>query len=182
MIVLKVIFRYATSILALFSLLMLPALAHGPSPQKAEVRAVIASPPDAVWKIAGDFAGIGTWHPRVKDVTASGGNSPGAERVLQLEKGEITDGLDSYDAEARSLAWRLNKENVEAFPVSFYTITLTVSDAGSGTSEVVFAARFYRGDTGNYPPDELTDEAATAAITDFFEAGIEGLKAKTEVK
>lgn len=174
--------RRALCVLALASLVAPPAFAHGPTPQKAEVRATIAAPPDAVWKVAGDFAGIGAWHPLVKAVKATGGNAPGAERVLVLETGEITDGLDDYDAAARSLAWRLSTENVEAFPVSFYTTTLTVADAGGGRSEVVLAARFYRGDTGNFPPDALNDEAAVAAMTDFFEAGLKGLKAKVEGK
>lgn len=159
-----------------------PAQAHGPTPQKAEAKATIAATPDAVWKIAGDFAGIGGWHSMVKAVRAKGGNAAGAERVLVLEKGEITDGLDDVDAAQRSLSWRLNTENVEALPVSFYTITLSVNDAGGGKSEVVMAGRFYRGDTSNFPPDELNDEAAVAAMTAFFEAGVNGLKAKAEGK
>lgn len=159
-----------------------PAGAHGPTPQKAEARIEIAAPADAVWKLAGAFGSIGTWHPLVKAVTATGGDAPGAERVLTLEKGEITDGLDDYDAPGRTLSYRLNKENVEALPVSFYTATLTVSDAGAGRSQVVWAARFYRGDTSNFPPDELNDEAATAAMTSFFETGLKGLKAKVEGK
>lgn len=162
--------------------LAVPAQAHGPTPQKAEAKATVAATPDAVWKIAGDFAGIGGWHPMVKAVRAKGGNAAGAERVLVLEKGEITDGLDDVDAAQRSLSWRLNTENVEALPVSFYTITLSVNDAGGGKSEVVMAGRFYRGDTSNFPPDELNDEAAVAAMTAFFEAGVNGLKAKAEGK
>lgn len=162
--------------------LAVPAQAHGPTPQKAEAKATVAATPDAVWKIAGDFAGIGGWHPMVKAVQAKGGNAAGAERVLVLEKGEITDGLDDVDAAQRSLSWRLNTENVEALPVSFYTITLSVNDAGGGKSEVVMAGRFYRGDTSNFPPDELNDEAAVAAMTAFFEAGVNGLKAKAEGK
>ncbi|MFG1236106.1 SRPBCC family protein [Xanthobacter autotrophicus DSM 597] len=168
--------------LGLLLALAAPAQAHGPTPQKAEAKAAVAAAPDAVWKIAGDFAGIGAWHPMVKAVKAKGGNTAGAERVLVLEKGEITDGLDDVDTAQRSLSWRLNTENVEAMPVSFYTITLSVSDAGGGKSEVVMAGRFYRGDTSNFPPDELNDEAAVAAMTAFFEAGVNGLKAKAEGK
>lgn len=166
---------------ALLAALVLPAAAHGPTPQKAEAHIAIAATPDAVWKLAGAFDAIGTWHPMVKAVRAKGGNAPGAERVLVLEKGEITEGLDEYDPAERSLAWRLNTENVEALPVSFYTAVLTVAPAGSG-SEVTWVARFYRGDTSNFPPDELNDEAATAAMSAFFEAGLKGLKTKAEGK
>ncbi|MFG1189945.1 SRPBCC family protein [Xanthobacter flavus] len=174
--------RALLSALGVLLALAVPAQAHGPTPQKAEAKATIAATPDAVWQIAGDFAGIGGWHPMVKAVRAKGGNAAGAERVLVLEKGEITDGLDDVDAAQRSLSWRLNTENVEALPVSFYTITLSVNDAGGGKSEVVMAGRFYRGDTSNFPPDELNDEAAVAAMTAFFEAGVNGLKAKVEGK
>lgn len=174
--------RTVLPVLGLLIALAAPAQAHGPTPQKAEAKAAVAAAPDAVWKIAGDFAGIGAWHPMVKAVRAKGGNTAGAERVLVLEKGEITDGLDDVDTAQRSLSWRLNTENVEALPVSFYTITLSVNDAGAGKSEVVMAGRFYRGDTSNFPPDELNDEAAVAAMTAFFEAGVNGLKAKAEGK
>lgn len=174
--------RALLSALGVLLAIAAPAQAHGPTPQKAEAKATVAATPEAVWKIAGDFAGIGGWHPMVKAVRAKGGNAAGAERVLVLEKGEITDGLDDVDAAQRSLSWRLNTENVEALPVSFYTITLSVNDAGGGKSEVVMAGRFYRGDTSNFPPDELNDEAAVAAMTAFFEAGVNGLKAKAEGK
>ncbi|WP_296580921.1 SRPBCC family protein [Xanthobacter sp.] len=174
--------RVLLSALSIFLALAAPAQAHGPTPQKAEAKATVAATPDAVWKIAGDFASIGAWHPMVKAVRAKGGNATGAARVLVLEKGEITDGLDDVDTAQRSLSWRLNTENVEALPVSFYTVTLSVNDAGGGKSEVVMAGRFYRGDTSNFPPDELNDEAAVAAMTAFFEAGVNGLKAKAEGK
>jgi len=177
--------RVAAALLAglVFGLLAAtPGVAHGPTPQKAEARTQIAAPADAVWKVVGAFGGIGSWHPMVKSVVATGGDAAGAERVLTLEKGELTDGLDDYDAAGRSLSYRLSKENVEALPVSFYTATLTVSDAGAGRSEVIWTARFYRGDTSNFPPDELNDEAAIAAMTGFFETGLKGLKAKVEGK
>ncbi|MFG1402980.1 SRPBCC family protein [Xanthobacter sediminis] len=157
----------------------LPAHAHGPTPQKAEETMVIDAPPEAVWKLLGDFGAIASWHPDVKAASATG-REPGAERVLVLEKGEITDGLDEIDPAARRIAYRLSKENVEAFPVSFYTATLTVDDAGGGRSKVEWAARLYRGDTSNFPPDELNDEAATTAMSSFFAHGLKGLKTKAE--
>jgi mxaD protein len=159
-----------------------PVKAHGPTPQKAEESVTIAAPPESVWKLAGNFAGIGAWHPLVKEVKATGDNAAGGERTLVLAKGEVTDSLDEYDAAGLSYGYRLAKENVEAFPVSFYTAILSVTDAGSGKSNVVWSARFYRGDTGNFPADELNDEAAITAMTDFFRRGLDGLKAKIESK
>lgn len=159
-----------------------PTKAHGPTPQKAEESVTIAASPETVWTLAGDFGGIGAWHPLVKEVKASGGNTPGGERTFVLEKGEISDSLDEYDAAGRSYGYRLAKENVEALPVSFYTATFTVRDVDGGKSQVVWSARFYRGDTSNFPGDGLDDDAAVAAMTDFFRRGLDGLRSKVEGK
>ena len=154
-----------------------PLVAHGPTPQRADESVTIAAAPDQVFKLLANFGGIGDWHPLVKNVAATGGDAAGAERVLTLAKGEITEGLDEVDSAARRISFRLSKENTEAFPVSFYTATIEVKPAGSG-SEVSWDARFYRADTTNEPPEELNDEAAIAAMTDFIRQGLEGLKQK----
>jgi mxaD protein len=157
------------------------ALAHGPTPQKVEHRITVAASPAVVWAVVGDFANLAAWHPLVAKSTGNDVTGAGAERVVTLKSGgEIVDGLDEYDAAGRTYTYRLLRENPEAFPVSFYSAILTVSAAGEGRSEVVWQGRFYRGDTGNYPPDNLSDAAAIKAMTDFFHAGFEGLKAKIE--
>lgn len=168
------------AVLVTFSLS--PVGAHGPTPQKAEESVTITASPDQVWALAGNFTGIGGWHPLIKEVRGTGGNAAGGERTLVLAKGEITESLDDYDPVGRSQGYRLAKENVGVLPVSFYTATLVVKDAGAGKSEVVWSARFYRGDTSNFPPDELNDDAAIAAMTEFFRGGLDGLKAKVEGK
>ncbi|WP_407048498.1 SRPBCC family protein [Methyloraptor flagellatus] len=161
--------------------LVRPARAHGPTPQKVSQTITIAASPDAVWKFAGDFGLMSVWHPMVQSSRVSNGNTPGSERELELEKGVLIESLDEYDAKQMLIAWRLSKENVEVMPVSFYSSSMTVKPSGSG-SEVEWDARLYRGDTGNFPPDELNDEAAVAAMTAFYKAGLEGLKAKVEKK
>lgn len=162
---------------ALMMASLVPAWSHGPTPQKVEESIMIAAPPEAVWKVLGSFGGMADWHPLVKSVAATGGDAPGAERVLTLAKGEIGEGLDEYDAAARRYGYRMSKENIEALPVSFYTATIEVKEAPGG-SEVVWVGRFYRADTTNEPPEEYNDEAAVAAMTDFFKQGLEGLKAR----
>lgn len=167
-----------------FGLLLLgPALAfaHGPTPQRADETLVIPAPPEAVWELVSKFGDIGTWHPLVKNVTATGGEAAGAERVLTLDKGEVTEGLDEVDAGAKRISYRLLKENAEAIPVSFYTETIEVKPAAGG-SEVAWSARFYRADTTNEPPEDRNDAAAIAAMTDFIKQGLEGLKAKATGK
>lgn len=156
------------------------AAAHGPTPQKIEEKIAIAAPPAAVWNAVKDFGSMAAWHPGVAKCEAEGGNAAGASRTLTLKAGgAITEGLDEYNAGEMSYGYRLSKENVEALPVSFYSATLAVKAAGSG-SEVEWVGRFYRADTSNFPPDNLNDAAAVAAMTAFFRQGLEGIKAKAE--
>ncbi|MBE0435575.1 MAG: SRPBCC family protein, partial [Methylomicrobium sp.] len=87
--------------------------------------------------------------------------------------------LDYYSDENREYSYRLNKENVKALPVSSYSIELQVAP-GENDSIVTLKSRFYRGDTGNTPPDHLNDEAAVKAMTQYFKNGLAGLKKVVE--
>lgn len=165
--------------LGLILLCVPPLLAHGPTPQRADETITINAPPEIVWQLVSAFGDIGTWQPLVKKVTATGGNAAGAERTLTLEKGEITEGLDEVDAAGKRISYRLSKENIDAFPVSFYTGSIEVKPAAGG-SEVVWSARFYRADTTNEPPEDKNDQAAIDAMTGFITEGLKGLKAKAE--
>jgi mxaD protein len=157
------------------------ASAHGPTPHKIEHKITVAAPPAAVWAVVGDFHNLTAWHPLVAASTGTGGTANGAERTVTLKGGDvIVDGLDEYDDAGRSYTYRLSHENLDAFPISFYSATIAVRDVGEGRSEIVWQGRFYRGDTGNYPSEKLNDAAAIAAMTNFFQAGLEGLKAKIE--
>ncbi len=152
-------------------------VAHGPTPKKALETIEIAKSPKEVWDLIKDFDAIGQWHPSVKSVTAQGGNGNGAERTLTLANGDVKESLDDYRAEDMSYSYRLMTENFEAMPVSFYSATITVLPTESG-SKVEWLSRFYRADTGNFPPEHLNDEAAINAMTKFLRDGLEGIKAK----
>lgn len=165
-----------------FAVMQTTAFAHGPTPQKVEEKIEIAVPPEKVWEIAGDFARICEWHTGIAKCEAAGGNASGGTRTLTLQNGGvISEGVDDYNVAEKQVSYRLSKENLEALPVSFYSATLSVKAAGAG-SEVTWVGRFYRGDTSNFPPDNLNDEAAVKAMTEFFHKGLEGLKAKLEGK
>ncbi|MCK2053756.1 SRPBCC family protein [Methylobacterium sp. 37f] len=164
------------------SLLSGAALAHGPTPQKVDQTIVIAAKPDAVWKVVGEFAGIDRWHPDVARSEGSGGNKSGGSRKVTLKSGGTLDeGLDEMDAAARSYSYRLSEPDLKGLPVSSYTATLTVSPEGD-SSKVEWLGRFYRGDTGNEPPENLSDEAGKAAMNRYFADGLKGLKARVEGK
>ena len=159
-----------------------PALSHGPTPQKAAETISIKAAAADVWKLVKDFAAIGSWHPSVTAVDANGGNEAGATRTITLESGgTLVEGLDEYNDKEMFYAYRLSKEDVSVFPVSFYSATITVQADGDGTT-VEWKGRFYRGDTGNFPPENLNDAAAVKAMEDFFKAGLEGIKAKVGAK
>lgn len=168
--------------IAVLWLALAPVAAHGPTPQKAEEKISIAAPPDKVWAIIKDFGKFAEWNPAITKNTAEGGNAPGATRVITLKSGgELTEGLDEYNENDKMYAYRLSKEDIEVFPVSFYSATITVKPAGEG-SEVEWTGRFYRADTGNEPPEKFSDAAAVEAMTTFLKTGLEGLKAKAEGK
>ncbi len=157
------------------------ALAHGPTPQKVSQSLTIKASPDAVWKLAGDFAGIGKWHPDIAKAEGQGGNKDGGSRTLTLKSGgTLTEGLDEWKAEAKTYSYRMSGEpDLKALPVSSYSATLTVSPEGEG-AKVEWMGRFYRGDTGNEPPDNLSDDAGREAMNRFFSDGLKGLKAAAE--
>lgn len=160
----------------------LPADAHGPTPQKVEEKIAIKAKPEAIWALIKDFGKFCEWNSVVVKCEAEGGNASGATRTLTLKNGGvIVEGIDDHNDGEKTYVYRLSKENIEALPVSFYSATLSVKPAGDG-SEVEWIGRFYRGDTSNFPPDNLNDEAAVKAMTEFFQKGLASLKAKAEFK
>lgn len=168
--------------LATAAVMATTALAHGPTPQKVDQSVTIAAKPDAVWAVAGDFAGIGAWHPDVAKATGTGGNASGGRRTLTLKNGgTLEEGLDEWDAAKRTYSYRLGDADLKALPISSYSATLTVTPDGEG-SKVEWVGRFYRGDTGNEPPEELSDAAGKAAMNSYFGSGLKGLKARVEGK
>lgn len=171
-------------IVLLFMLILSQAAqAHGPTPQKMEEKVSINASIDQVWEIIGDFQSIASWHPLV-DESKGEGNAVSAERTLTLKgkEGSITDSLDEYEAAEHYLAYRLLQENINVIPASFYTMRIELSDAADGNTEVIWSARFYRADTGNFPKPEFSDEAAVAALKDFARQGLDSVKATVEQK
>lgn len=160
-----------------------PARAHGPTPHKIEETMMIAAKPEAVWALIADFPALSTWHPEVVESALQEDPVQGKLRVLTLKRGgKIIDGLTEYDPARMTYSYRRVDDDVKALPVSSYTATITVEPAAGGDSKVEWIGRYYRGDTGNDPPEELNDEAAEKAMTDFFQTGLHNLKTLAEHK
>jgi mxaD protein len=154
------------------------ALAHGPTPQKVVESIEINAPVDKVWAVAGQFSGISKWNPALK--ASEGGNKQGDKRTLTFNNGEqVTEELDAIDEAAHEYTYRLAKDNVKAIPASSYSAIFRVIPVGQGV-KVEWKSRLYRGDTGNFPSDDMNDEAAVKAMTAFFKNGLERLKVRLE--
>lgn len=163
-----------------FTFAMKPALAHGPTPQKVVEKVEIAAPVEKVWALVRDFSAIAAWNPALKSAAGEGGNGLGARRALMFPNGEsLTDELDAYDAASYEYSYRLGKDNVKALPASSYSAVLRLTQVGDKTL-VEWKSRLYRGDTGNFPADDMNDEAAVKAMQSFFRTGLENLKKTLE--
>jgi len=166
--------KFVSYLIALFSfaLFITPAFAHGPTPQKVDESIIINVDSDKVWQQLKAFDSLAKWHPDVESIKMEDEMT----RIVTLKTGgEVTDSLDELNEDEHYVSYRLLTENVSAFPVSFYTISIQVAPEGAG-SKVSWSGRFYRGDTGNFPPENLNDAAAVKVMTDYATSGLSGLK------
>lgn len=162
-----------------FLLLLVPtlAIAHGPTRQKVTITKEIAASPQEVWAAIGNFQDM-SWHPAVAKTTGEGGNAIDATRVLNLgtEDGPtIAEVLYKFSDEKMSYSYRITDVAVEVLPVTNYSSHLTVKTADNGNALVEWRGAFYRGYPNNDPPENLNDEAAIAAVTGVYEAGLNAL-------
>ncbi len=167
---------------ALVALAPLAADAHGPTRQKVTETVEIDAPPEEVWAAIGDFQDMG-WHPAVHSTTGEGGNAIDATRLLTLgEEGgpTIAEVLYKFSDEKMSYSYRITEVEVTVLPVTNYSSHLTVKPGADGGSIVEWRGAFYRGYPNNDPPPELNDDAAIAAVTGVYRAGLDALKARFE--
>ena len=157
------------------------AWAHGPTRQKVRESIEINAPPAKVWAAIGNFQDM-SWLAPVTKTTGEKGNEIGATRQLTLTGGATVDEeLYKYEPDMLSYSYRITAVDVKVLPVTNYSSTLTVTPSADGKgSSLEWAGAFYRGFPNNDPPPELNDEAAKAAVSGLYKAGLEGLKKKIE--
>lgn len=166
--------------IALFSFPLI-AFAHGPTPQKADESIIIQASVEKVWSVIKQFDGVDKWHPDVKHSSGDGKNNEAGEvRTITLQNDEqFTEELDFYSDADHLYKYRMKKENVAALPISSHTTSFQVKTGETpNTSVVSIKSRFYRGDTGNTPSNQLSDEAAVKAMTEFFKKGLISIQQK----
>jgi carbon monoxide dehydrogenase subunit G len=160
------------------------AHAHGPVRHKVVETIEINATPDAVWALVSNFAKPEVWLPAVASTTETGGNEVGATRELTLKKGGVVkEELKKFDAEKKTLGYKINEVDPAVLPVATYTSSITVEAAVAGTgSKVEWNGAFYRSFMNNNPPPEQSDEAAIHAVTQLYKEGLANLKQVAEKK
>ncbi|POF27987.1 SRPBCC family protein [Roseibium marinum] len=172
----RILLRVLT-ILVLSWLALPAALAHGPTRQKVTLTQEVAAPPAEVWALIGNFQDM-SWHPAVFASTGEGGNAIDATRVLTLGQDggpTISEVLYKFSDEKMSYSYRITDVDVAVLPVTNYSSHVTVKPGKNGGSLVEWRGAFYRGYPNNDPPDNLNDEAAIAAVTAVYKAGLDAL-------
>lgn len=154
--------------------------AHGPTPQKVDESIIVDASIDKTWAIIKDFDQISQWHPDVKSSQGDGKNESDGLRILALSGGDIVESLDYYSEKNHEYNYRLKTENTDAMPVSSYTTAIQLIAEGDNKTLVKWKSRFYRGDTGNSPLENLNDESAVKAMNAFVKQGLKGLKKAVE--
>ncbi|MCV3274199.1 SRPBCC family protein [Roseobacter sinensis] len=153
------------------------ASAHGPTRQKITVTTDVAADPAEVWAVIGNFQDM-SWHPAVHETTGENGNEIDATRVLTLGAADgptISEILYKFSAEKMSYSYRITDVKVEVLPVTNYSSHLTVMPRDGGGSVIEWRGAFYRGYPNNDPPEELNDQAAIAAVSGVYQAGLDAL-------
>ena len=164
---------------ATLAVVSIPVQAHGPSRQKVSESVEINAPADKVWAVVGNFQDA-SWIPVVEKTEGKGGNEPKATRTLHLKGGAtVEEELAKYDAQKKSLFYRITKVDVKVLPVNDYSSTVEVEDEG-GKTKLTWKGAFYRGYMNNDPPPELNDEASKKAVADLYKASLKNVKDKVE--
>lgn len=156
--------------------------AHGPSRQKTEMTVTLDASPAEVWEVIGNFDDM-SWHPAIAstEMTPEGAAADipdESTRILHLkaESGDptITEQLMKIDEAKMMYKYMITDVAVEVLPVTNYSATIQVSDK-DGKAEVMWKGGYYRGFPNNDPPEELNDDAAVAAVTGVYQAGLDAL-------
>ena len=133
---------------ALLSLLLAvsaaPLFAVEAPEMKIEHSIVINAPPEAVWEVVSDFNGLPRWLATITEsrIILGKNREVGAIRELRRANGtKVQEKLIVYEPWNMSLGYTYIGGQVGA---TDYFPTMTVFDAGNGTSKVVWKAHFKR--------------------------------------
>jgi hypothetical protein len=123
---------------------------------KAEVK--IASAPDKVWELVGDFGGLAEWMPGIDSCELDGDI-----RALQTMGLEIHEQLKERDDDARRISYSIVKSPM---PLEHHLATISVAEEDGG-SLVTWAYEIR--------PDEMV-----GAFGPIYEQSLQAVKARLE--
>lgn len=155
-------------------------VACGPSPQKVVEKVVIKATPELVWAVVGDFKSIHQWHPDVVNtIVHPQTNSEGKEtlfRTLMLKHGgQLIERLRDTQQGEMKLGTVMESGDMA---VSSYSDALTVKQStNNDETEITWTGRFNNQANLLVAPEGQDNKAAIAAVQQFYQRGLAGLKA-----
>ncbi len=168
-------FRYSISLSVLVAFALVAAGCASSSEKATEdgdtaaiqvdMKVELASSPDDVWKIVGDFGGV-DWLAAVVEVSVEG-EGMDAVRTITLadEGGTVVETLDAHDDEAMSITYSITESPL---PIDNYTATMTVSTNEDGKTVFRWSSSF--------TAKGVSDEEAKAFVEGFYAGGFNDLK------
>lgn len=118
-----------------------------------------------VWNLLSDFGGIKIGGPVTSFETE--GEGVGMVRHIGMGGATIVEKLDRHDANAMEFAYSIINDD-GPLPVSDYSASVSVSDKGDGTCEVVW--------TGTFEPKGASAEEAATIVEGIYRGGIAGAR------
>jgi len=159
-------------------------VACGPSPQKVVEKIFIKATPEAVWVVVGDFKSIHQWHPDVVNASIQPQvNSEEKEthiRTLMLKNGgQLVERLRETQQGEMKLGTVMESGDMA---VSSYSDALTVKQStNNDETEITWTGRFNNQANLLVAPEGQDNKAAIAAVQQFYQHGLVGLKAYVEM-
>lgn len=125
--------------------------------------ATINADPEKVWRVIGDFCGIGDWHPAVDSCTLDA-KDPKTRTLALKGGGTIVEKQTAWDDKKMMYSYVIVESPL---PVEGYKSTIKVAKAGSG-AKVTW--------TGSYKAKGAPAAKAKETIDGIYEAGLKGIE------
>jgi len=156
---------------SLLPLIPLTAGAHGAAALRFEKSVTIKAPAAKVWALVKDFGNEQAWHSGVVSTT------------VEQKKDENGDDATYRTVKLKNDAGMCEKHEYvyEKSTLQFSNFYPMITVTANGNDTVVSIKGSYtRADSSNIPKPEQNDDAATKALDDFFDPGLESLKKVAE--
>lgn len=119
----------------------------------------IDRPADEVWKVVGDFGGIGAWMPGIDSCRVEGD-----DRILEMMGMELVETLRASDDATRTLVYGISRSPM---PIEHHEATIAVTPTGDASAHVTYSV-------------DVTPDTMTEVMSKAYAGALEALKAKLE--